>query len=376
MQVSRSDVLEDYLDSVYVLSHSKATVSAYRTAVTIFRTFLKNKYNCDENKIVSNVIEQNLDVYSLLREFVIYLDKNQYRGSTVRVWLAVVKGFLRHLGIKIYSEDCKHTVRIPKLVLTREEALTKEILVRLLRNLSPKIQTAVLVAIASGMRVGEIVQLRISDINFGSKPTKVRIRAETTKTREEREAFLTDEASNSLKDYLKRHYGWKEGTSNEHLQDQVIFGRTSFMVRPERKDDDDLKTGYYSRTGNLLQKLLTTQISKIPELSKINGNGRKVIHFHAFRKYFRTVVGNACGRDFAEAMIGHKFYLSTYYNLSEAQKKELYLKAEPYLTISDYTKIEQTIQDLTEKYRDLEKKYDEFKIYALNDHIPLLDRKV
>lgn len=50
----------------------------------------------------------------------------------------------------------------------------------------------------------------------------------------------------------------------------------------------------------------------------------------------RTVVENACGRDFAEAMIGHKFYLSTYYNLSEAQKKELYLKAEPYLTISNY----------------------------------------
>jgi len=369
MQVSKSDVLEDYLDSVYVLSHSKATVTTYRTAVTIFRTFLKVKYNCDENKIVSNVIEQNLDVYSLLREFVIYLDKNQYRGSTVRVWLAVVKGFLRHLGIKIYSEDCKHTVRIPKLVLTREEALTKEILVRLLRNLSPKIQTAVLVAIASGMRVGEIVQLRISDINFGSRPTKVRIRAETTKTREEREAFLTEEASSSLKDYLKRHYDWKEGVSNEHLQDRIIFGRTSFMVRSERKEDDDLKTGYYSRTGNLLQKLLTTQISKIPELSKINGNGRKVIHFHAFRKYFRTVVGNACGRDFAEAMIGHKFYLSTYYNLSEAQKKELYLKAEPYLTISDYTKIEQTIQDLTEKYKELEAWKEKFEKYALKNNI-------
>jgi integrase len=375
MQVSRKDILEDYLDSVYVLSHSKATVTTYRTAVTIFRKFLKDRYSCDENQIVSNVKDQSIDVYSLLREFVIYLDKNQYRGSTVRVWLAVVKGFLRHLGIKIYSEDCKQTVRIPKLVLTREEALTKEILVRLLRNLSPKIQTAVLVAIASGMRVGEIVQLKISDINFASKPVKVRIRAETTKTREEREAFLTDEASNSLKDYLKRHYSWKEGVNNEHLQDQVIFGRTSFMVRSERKEDDDLKTGYYSRTGNLLQKLLTTQISKIPELSKINGNGRKVIHFHAFRKYFRTVVGNACGRDFAEAMIGHKFYLSTYYNLSEAQKKELYVKAEPYLTLSDFARFDQTLHDLSARCKDLETRLDEFKGYALTNNVSLSVRK-
>ena len=37
-------------------------------------------------------------------------------------------------------------------------------------------------------------------------------------------------------------------------------------------------------------------------------------------------------------------------------KEGMYLKAEPYLTISDYTRIEQTMQDLTEKYRDLEKK--------------------
>ncbi|HJU13554.1 MAG TPA: hypothetical protein VJ792_03775 [Candidatus Nitrosotalea sp.] len=82
------------------------------------------------------------------------------------------------------------------------------------------------------------------------------------------------------------------------------------------------------------------------------------------------MVGNSCGRDFAEALIGHKFYLSTYYNLSDAQKKELYLKAEQYLTISDYSRIEQTIQDLTEQCKELQAWKTSFEQYAKEYNIP------
>ncbi|MDE1770943.1 MAG: hypothetical protein KGI28_10405, partial [Thaumarchaeota archaeon] len=162
-----------------------------------------------------------------------------------------------------------------------------------------------------------------------------------------------------------------DGANNEHLKDQIIFGRTSLSTVSRKPAKDKTHS-----TVNLLQKTLFHQIVKIPDLSKNNENGRKSIHFHAFRKYFRTVVGNACGRDFAEALIGHKFYLSTYYNLSEAQKKELYLKAEPYLTISDYAKIEQTIQDLTERCKELEAWKNSFEQYAIQNNIPILQNNI
>lgn|SRR2546428_4139945 len=361
MQVQ--DCLQSYLDSIFVLSHSKATLKTYRSGVITFREFLGAKYGLNDDTAIERLKSHDLDVYSLLRDFVIYLDKIGYKGSSIRVLLAVVKGYLRYLGIKIYAEDCKYTVKVPKSVVTREEPLTKEILVRLLRNLNPKLQTVVLVAVATGMRIGEIVQLKLGDIDFGYKPVRIKIRADTTKTRESRETFLTEEASNSLKDYLKRFYAWKEGGNNEHLKDQIIFGRTSLGTRKA--------TNPANSTVNLLQKMLLSQIKKIPDLARNNENGRKAIHFHAFRKYFRTVVGNACGRDFAEAMIGHKFYLSTYYNLSEAQKKELYLKAEPYLTISDYTRVEQTIQDLSERCKELEAWKSKIEQYASNNNVPI-----
>lgn len=368
---------KDFLESVYVLSHSKGTFSAYEKALsnknkTGFCDFIKEKYNLDEFELVEKIKENSLDVYKILREFVVFLDLSGYKPSSIKSRLAAVKGYLRHLGIKIYSEDCRHSVRLPKNIMRKEEPLTKEMLLRLLRNSTPKLQTVILVAVASGMRIGEIVQLQIRDIDFEYKPTKIRIRAETTKTREERETFLTEEATNSLKDYLKRFFNWKEGERNENLKSQIIFGRTSLSSHKIKLDKNDKKDPFM-KAENVLQKALYRQIRRIPDLSRDNENGRKVIHFHAFRKYFRTVVGNACGRDFAEALIGHKFYLSTYYNLSEAQKKELYLKAEPYLTISDLTKVEANLKDVMKKYDELETKYnnlmnrfDEISIKVLN----------
>ena len=158
------DNLENYLDFVYMQSHSNSSKKSYRSAVLLFRGFLTIRHNLNETNAIIKIKNQELDVYALLREYVIHLDKNQYAPSSIRSFLAIVKGYLRYLGVKIYAEDCKYTVKTPKVVKTREEPLTKEILVRLLRNLSPKLQTVVLVAVASGMRIGEIVQLKVSCI--------------------------------------------------------------------------------------------------------------------------------------------------------------------------------------------------------------------
>ncbi len=88
------------------------------------------------------------------------------------------------------------SVKLPKRIKHREEPLTKEIHCQVTsRVYRSSLHTAILVAIASGMRIGEIVQLKISDIDFESRPTKIRIRADTTKTKQSRETFLTNEAT-------------------------------------------------------------------------------------------------------------------------------------------------------------------------------------
>ena len=94
-----------------------------------------------------------------------------------------------------------------------------------------------------------------------------------------------------------------------------------------------------------------------------------MIHFHAFRKFFRTEVGNAVGRDYAEALIGHHFYMDTYYNLTEEKRRELYLKAEPHLTISDYAKIERDLLSVTERQKEIEESHLELIRLMKQDHV-------
>ncbi len=365
-ETTPDQALQDYLDTIYIQSHSQASVDSYRTAIigskNGFRIFLKEKYNCDEIQLAHRIENEELDVYRVLNEYVIFLDKKGIKPKTIRLWFTVVKGYLTNLQVEVFSEKCKQRVKLPKVRRVKKEALTKEILVKLLRNLDAKLETAVLVAISSGMRVGEIAGLTLEDIEFNHDPVKINIRAETSKSREDRETYLTNESSEALKDYLKRYFSWKEDSTNSQLQGLRIFGRTSKIKMGNVKGRLPKSTEQLTE-AILLQKTLARRIAKVPELNRLARNGRKVIHFHAFREYFYTVVSNVSGSNFAHALMGHHEYLDTYYTLSEKQQIKLYQKAMSYLTISDYSKIEQDLEKIQNTQDGLLEKYAEFERY-------------
>ncbi len=358
--------LEDYLDTIFIQSHSKASVSAYRTAITGdkngFRIFLKEKYNCHEIQLVHRIENKEIDIYKVLNEYVIFLDKKGIKPKTIRLWFTVVKGYFSNLEIDVFSEKCKQKIKLPKIRRLKKEALTKEILVKLLHNLDAKSATAVLIATSSGMRVGEIAGLMLSDIEFNHDPVKINIRAETSKSREDRETYASKEASDALKDYLQSYFAWKEDNTNSQLQGLRIFGRTS-KIRISDKKRRLPKSSEQLSDAILLQKSLHRKISKVPELNRLARNGRKVIHFHAFREFFYTTVSNISGSNFAHALMGHHEYLDTYYALSEKQQINLYQKAMPYLTISDYSKIEHDLEKIQNNQIGLLEKYAEFEKY-------------
>lgn len=358
MQVVRKeDKYKAYLDSLYVVSHSNATVTTYKTAINNFRFFLTEQYLCDEFQLTEKILAEELDVYKVFREFAIYLDKKGIHPQPIRVYLSGVKGYLRHLGVKINSDDFRYLVKLPKKTRTRKIPVTKEMLIQLLHSCPLKLQTAILMTTSSAMRIGELVQLKVTDIDFNSKPTKIYIRGLTTKTQSTRETFISTETTKILKDYLRRYYNWKEGEQNDCLQNVYIFGKTP------SSPNGPYPTFSLNSAKLTMQKSLRNHMANIPELNVTNENGLKAIHFHAFREYFRTNVGNEVGRDFAEAIMGHDFYMSTYYNLPEPKKLELYLKAEPALTISDAIAVEKSYSKLSDQYENLQEKFDGFMTY-------------
>ncbi len=354
---------KQFLDSVYLISHSYKTKQTYQTAINHFRKFVKSEYHSAESEIISKIKSQELDLYKVLQSFIIYFDKNNVKSNAVRSYLSGLKGYLRYHGIRISSDDFKQFVKIPKIIKTREIPMTKEIILRVLHNSSTKLQTSILVCASSGLRIGELVQLKLSDIDFECNPTKLTIRAEIAKGRMSRETFITSEATCALKDYLKRYFGWQENEPNLSILNTLIFWRISAV-----------KAGYTPKftvdsAKQILQNSLRNQIEKISELNVRNENGLRAIHFHAFRKYFRTVLGNACGRDYAEALMGHGFYMDTYYQLPEDKKRQMYLDAEPQLTISDFEAVERNIKKISEKNSQLEEKFNDLLQYLRTNSI-------
>jgi integrase len=361
IQLTSQQVAAEFLDSVYLISHSEKTRITYQTALNHFKKFSQSYYNVDETQVVSQIKSEELDLYQVIRNFVIYLDKKNIKAQGLRTYLSGIKGYLRHWGIRINSDDYKQMIKVPKVVRTREIALTKEMILRIMRNSSSKLQTVILISCSSGLRIGEIVQLKLSDIDFDSVPVKINVRAEIAKGGSSRETFITTETVKALKDYLKKNFSWQEDHPNWNLQEIVVFGRLS------QNNIDSMAKNPAQSAKQMLQAAIRREIEKIPELSLRNENGRRAIHFHAFRKYFRTILGNVCGRDYAEALMGHGFYMDTYYQLPEDKKRQMYLDAEPHLTLSDFEAVEKNIKKLSEKNTRLEEKFNDLLVY-LNEH--------
>ena len=371
MQVIRTkeQTEQQFYDSRYLISHSKKTVTTYKSAINHFKKFVKTEYEFEETELVKKIKTDELDVYNILIQFIIYLDKINLSPRGMRSYLSGVKGYLRTFGVRINSDDYRQLVKIPRVVRTKETAVTKEMILQILHVSSPKLKTVIIVSIASGVRLGELVQLKLSDIDFNTVPTKISIRGNTSKGRATRETFLTAEATSVLKNHLKKYFDWREGKKNDHLQDTYIF----WKISKSKKSPENTPTFDTENAKQSLQISLRHHIEKIPELSIKNENGLNAVHFHAFRKFFRTTVGNVCGRDFSEALLGHAFYMDTYYILSDDQKRQMYLDAEPHLTISDGKSIENNFKTLSAKYNMLETKVNNLLQYLQTNSIEIPD---
>jgi len=342
--------IDDYLERVYRISKSFSTKRSYKVSLNKFKAFL-GTIGKNLPEILQDLKNKEKDPIMLLDEYYSYLSKENMRNSTIGSYISVAKDFLNFHGMHIYSEDLKQRFRIPKREVFYEEGLTKEILSRLLHNSSPKLQVAIFITSTSGIRIGELAQLRLSDIDFTTNPTTIRIRRETTKTRETRFTHITTETSKVLSDYITKKLSQLK-SPNPYL----------FMYFDGDFGSYAYHKSMFAARQTLMEKLRNT-ISGIPELAMKNENGGYQIHFHAFRKWFKTQVTNAEQSDFAEALMGHKSIKLVYYKQSTQDRLRMYKKIEPYLTISDFSRVEKTMEEMQEKLDYFETELEKVKQY-------------
>ena len=274
-----------------------------RKSLLYWDSFLKHRKVKEAGFIESlKEIQRDPQFYQYLNLFVQYMINQKLHPRTVRSYFSSIKGYLRSQGFRIYNEDVKQFIKLPKIYKEQKVPLEKQTIEKMLKKASPKLRLCILGLVTSGMRSSELLQLKKSDL----QEPKVIIRPEITKTGAGRTTYFSKQTWSLLAPVLSRK------DKNDY-----VFGSN---YRP-LKSLLELE----NRFGELREAL---HISNRYTTSRVH-----TITLHRLRAFCKTQASEACGKDYAEGLIGHEGYLSTYYNLTEEAKYSNYInKLEPLLT--------------------------------------------
>ena len=247
------------------------------------------------------------------------------------------------------------------LTITQEYNPTREIIADVLSLCGVRHRAEILICASGGLRIGELLHIRLSDVFLDEVPVRIEIPGSITKNRLPRRTFISTEAANALKAYLQ--------TRDEMLQRLRINSR---RVHHEYKPDE-------SRIFPHSDTYESEQMRQIVSKSQYNGiderTGRNMFHFHSLRKYFLTQAKKSARADFVEAWAGHAGYLSAaYHRPSLEEERAEYLKAELDLTINipeDYLRLKLEHQNEIEQLREVSLAQQEM-LSRLQDELRML----
>jgi len=349
--ILETNTREEYLNSKSAINTRKMAESS----LTQFGRFTESEYHKTPEDIISDLKDDDKaleKIYTVLNKWITWLGQDHpeiitYLGryknikktfkaihpNTQKQYLNHIKGFLEDVGgFDINSRRLRKRVRLPKAEEEEPEPLTKDELRILLDNCSNKKKTMLMVMKDSGMRIGEVLQLKKKDFDTTKTPVEIHIPAFATKTRKSRTTFVTRETRHIL---LRR--------LNEISHDELVFG-----------------------TNDNVRASVNTQISEFDYMrNKINcicprfsekyaSNGRYKISLHSLRSFTATQCAEAVDESFAHGIIGHKKYLSQYIR-NQDKLAEKYLRSENALMIYETVEVVDSDEAVKTIQKDVEK---------------------
>ena len=333
--------ISDYLD----LFSAPVTRKAYHMAMARFFLFLKGTLERERDPAshgaealaemdaagVAYLEELRTGSRSATDDLVKFIAKLQkdYAPGTVGVNRSAIVGFLEENGVELSRLDERRIKkRLPRMrTVAEEEIITREHLQTLLPLYSIRDKAVVLVLVASGARIGEVLKLRLKDVDLKAVPPQVTFRGETTKNKERRISFLTSEAVTAVEAWLKirdDYLGWA-------VQKNIGLIARGFS-KPKRRDDDRLFPFHRGAFDSGWEQAL----DRAGLLRRCEVTGRLTMVPHGLRKCFRSWLGGVAGQDLPEVLMGHEGYLTgAYRRLTEDQLREGYLKHSHVLCVAE-----------------------------------------
>ncbi len=312
---------EAFLERAYRRSRSLKSREAKLTALSVFCGFLRML----PNQVVEEVKSGRSDPYRILDDFVTYLSRIGVAPHSIKDYVSGVRKWLVFNDVEVESAKLREKVELPRQYsITVDKAPTKEELKRMLMAADLRGKALIACLASSGMRIGELLSLRVKDVDFEKHPVRIYVRAEIAKDRQARYCFLSDEAAEILKQYLGERINDPESYIFQGRQQGTRADGTKYLR-------GGLRNGPMSYWN---ADTIFTNVLKKAGLYAKDEHGRDVIHIHSLRKFFFTQLLPVLGRDVTQALMGHKEYLDqAYRRFTVEQLAEQYSKAMRHVTI-------------------------------------------
>jgi len=311
------------------------TQYAIRKALNNFEKFCKARFDGRSlNEIVDELaLSKEEAIFDTLQEWINWNDGKLYPTS-LGTYFAYLKSFLYYKGIKLTSLDIKQNLVFPKHPEEELYPLSEDDIKKILEVTSYKRRGMYLAQLSSGMRIGEITQLRKKHFDLSTKRITVKIPAKITKLKRARITFISKEAEPYLRKRLKQ-------ISDDDL------------VWASNEDATNAKVNEVNRLREFCAKAGLNE--------RYDGNNRHKITTHSFRAFFITKL---CRHDenFAKKLAGQKGYLLQYDRMLDEEKLEKYIEFELDLLIFDQSKQNAEIEKLKKEKSEFEKKNEETKL--------------
>ena len=355
--VKKNKSLDRLAMRVFTKGGSNRTVELYVVATIYFCKWLSLEPD--------TAIKTRYDWPAKINDYFDYLiNKRQTSRSTARSYMAGVMKWLRVNGIE-FDED---RIEIPKKwKFETDQIPTRPELKQALSAAGLAERVFALIGISSGLRMDMILSLQLKHVDLTKEVPAIKISSKMSKNRRSFVTFLTPEAAEVLKGYLKER---------EFRGDTI--GPDSFVIVGERPLGERI-------TGRAGRWKWQRTISRVGLAVK----GRKwyTLHFHTLRKYFKTWSSlSGVNGDVVEFFMGHRASIAQTYFVGDsdnipteiiARLEVEYRKALPALTIMSegekVKELEESIEELRDE-ADKRKREAEEKEQALREKVSLIEK--
>ena len=292
-------------------------------AVENYANYLRFEKNASENTVEAYVsdlqklqdfAEQNLMnitpitiSYEHLQEFLYQVSKINYSERTQARWISSIKGFFSFLLEDELREDNPSALlETPKLGLYLPDTLSLEEIEKLISateentDLAKRNRCMIEVLYGCGLRVSELTELQISNINFKENYLKIQGKGDKV-----RFVPLADYTADFIKNYINNI-------------------RSKQKINPKHSDILFLN----SRGAQISRQMVFLIIKEIVRKAGIQKN----ISPHTFRHSFAThLLQNGADLRFIQEMLGHSSITTTeiYTHLNTEELHETILKYHP-----------------------------------------------